>query len=201
MPTVAWPEGAPDTWDSLRLGPHTFPGVWRVRGASERALDVKTRKGADGAKIKDQGVRNAPLTLDGTIANQADWEAVLPMIDAINPGKPGKALDPFQIVHPQAAFLNVSAVLIHKVHTPEWDGNGAMRLQIEVLEWRPEPKKVPKKVPRVTPASQAAANASVTVGRVLTNAAGQTFVDTGLRMPSSTALEALNEPSLYLGGS
>jgi hypothetical protein len=60
-----------DGWDLLRLGGEVLPGVWSVEGSCERRLDVKARKGDDGALITDQGAENASIRFVGMIAIDA----------------------------------------------------------------------------------------------------------------------------------
>lgn len=196
MGAIPYPQEAEAQWNGLILGSNQFPGVWSVEGVSERELEVKPRKGADLARVRDRGYKNAPLTLVGSIATKEDWDSMQPVIRSIHPRKKGKDRDPLQIIHPAAAYLGVNHVYVQRIHTPRALPNGLVELRIEVLEWSNEPKKLKKRTGKPDPAASASAqrraNAAVTVGNVFTDPiSGQQRLDTGIAMPSANALAFL----------
>ena len=96
-------------WDQLSFGGKVLPGVWDIDGSAERRVDVKTRKGQDGAIIKDEGYQNASVTLTGRFASKSDWDAMQEHLKVLHPRRKGAARDPLVLVHPAAAALGISA--------------------------------------------------------------------------------------------
>jgi hypothetical protein len=138
------PHPSKANWDQITIGSTTFPGVWTIEGGVSRRLDVKTRKGQDGATIKDEGYENALITLTGRFESELDWEAILKGIKELHPRKKGAARDPLPIIHPSIASLGIEAVYVVSIKFPTIDG-GILTQVIEVLEYTPQPKPVPKR--------------------------------------------------------
>lgn len=132
-------------WDNITIGSAVLPGVWEVEGAAERRVEVKPRKGQDGATIKDQGYENAKITLIGRINTQAQYDELQIALKQIHPRRKGAARDPLTIIHPAVTSLGVEAVYVTSIAAPTLD-NGICTQRIEVLEFTPQPKAAPKKI-------------------------------------------------------
>ena len=196
MGAIPYVTDAESQWNGLVLGRNAFPGVWSVEGVSERDLEVKPRKGADLARVRDRGYKNTPLMLAGTIANSEEWEIMQPIIREIHPRKKGKDRNALQIVHPGAAYLGVDYVYVQRVHAPRAMPNGIIELRIEVLEWSNTPKKLKKRKGNPERANQAARDAITGVGDLFVDpTSSQLRLNTGIRMPSEDALNFLTNPS------
>jgi len=145
-------------WDKLTIGTTVLPGVWSVDGSADRRIDVKPRKGQDGAVIKDEGYQNAKITLTGRMTTAEDYDALQVALKEIHPRRKGAARDPLSIVHPAITSLGVEAVYVTSIATPKID-NGICTQTIEVLEFTPQPKKKPiKRLMYVPPAGGFGAN-------------------------------------------
>lgn len=185
-------------WDQLTLGSTVLPGVWDIEGDASRRIDVKTRKGQDGAIIKDEGYQNAPITLVGQFSSQEHWAAMQKALKEIHPRRKGAARDPLALVHPAAAALGIDAVYVVSVGTPKRIGLGIVELRIECIEWIPKPKAVPKRIQAVAPPTFAtfAQVRQQVRGSVYQLPSGNERTDTGFAPPSETVdiqagLEAL----------
>jgi hypothetical protein len=185
-----------EQWSVLRLGSLVMPGVWTVEGDTERALDIKKRKGDDGAKITDNGVINAEITLVGRIALEVRATArpfdnndaramrrgepieisdlrdlisdIHPRLNrkAPNENRPDRAQE---VYHPALDLMGVTAVYIRSIDFPTMDESGIVWLRIRAVEWIPESKerrKATQAPAHATAAAQRRANAEVTKGRV-----------------------------------
>lgn len=132
-------------WDRLTIGSTVMPGVWSIEGSADRRVEVKAKKGEDGAVIKDQGYENAKLTLIGRLTTSEEHEQLQKALKEIHPRRKGAARDPLAIIHPAATLLGVDAVYVTSLAAVQLD-NGVLTQRIEVLEFTPQPKPAPKKL-------------------------------------------------------
>lgn len=197
QPSPHWYEA---DWDQLRLGATILPGVWRIEGSAERRIEVKPRKGQDGAVIKDQGYENARLTLVGQLVHKAEYDALQVALKDIHPRRKGAERDALLIVHPVTTLLGVDSVYITALNAVEID-NGILTQRIEVIEFVPQPKARPKKKlaaaanTRFGDAAQRAANASVLSGQIYTSESGVDHVNIGFARPSADVDWAASSPT------
>lgn len=144
--TQVSPHWSDADWDQLTLGSTLLPGIWTLEGSAERRIDVKPRKGQDGATLKDEGYQNAQVTLTGRLVNKEDHVALQKSLQEIHPRRKGSVRDPLAIVHPAVTALGISSVYVTSIALPQLE-NGVLTQVIEVLEYTPQPKPVPKKRP------------------------------------------------------
>lgn len=138
-----------EIWDKLVLGPHALPGTWTVRGDVVRKIDVKSTKGQDGARFRDQGYKPAELTFVGRMVGPTDFAEMVKAGKLLSPRRRGVAMEPLQSEHPALTFLGVGNVLIKRVSAPKRGAGGVPEFTIGALEWVPKPK--PKPAPADTP--------------------------------------------------
>jgi hypothetical protein len=132
-------------WDKLTIGSTILPGIWSVDGEATRRVELKPRKGEDGAVIKDQGYENAKITLTGRMMTQPEYEELQVALKEIHPRRKGAARDPLTIIHPAITSLGVEAVYVTSIKTPTLD-NGICTQVIEVIEFTAQPKAAKKKL-------------------------------------------------------
>lgn len=151
--SIPYPEDDGALWDRVKLGPHVLPGTWVVSGAASRRVDIKTSKGSDGARFRDQGYKPAPLTLTGNLIGASDWNEMVKIAKILTPRNRGVAMEPLACEHPAFMFLGITNVLVTRVAAPRLDG-GKVTSVINVIEWLPRPKK--KKPPTDIPVASTA---------------------------------------------
>ena len=181
--SIPYPEDNGALWDRVVLGPHVLPGTWMITGSSKRRIDVKTTRGSDGARFRDQGYEPAPLTLVGKMVGATDWNEMVRIGKLLQPRKRGKAMEPLAADHPTFTYLGITNVLVREVFAPVVDG-GQVTASISVLEWMPRPKPKPK--PKDIPVSQSDANRRVTGGAEGLTLRGLTFANRNLTPASDT---------------
>lgn len=128
-----------DPWDVLALGDGVLPGVWSVVPVSTVNIDVKIRRGADGARIRDRGVDLVRLRIEGQVlATDPEWPAFEKALKSLVPRR-GAKRGAMSISHPVTEIYRVSAVVIEAIEGPEIrDGIGVV--SIDALEWVAKPK-------------------------------------------------------------
>ncbi|MGW8285750.1 MAG: hypothetical protein ACWGPR_08530 [Candidatus Deferrimicrobiaceae bacterium] len=140
MPSIQHWQEASQSWDTLGLGDSVLPGVWEVQATASTNLDVKAKRGADGASIRDRGVDPVRFRMEGQVlATDGQWPALVTLMATIQPTR-GKGLGPLPISHPVAQLYKVSQIVIEVVEGPEIR-NGIGIFHIDALEWIPKPKK------------------------------------------------------------
>ncbi len=172
--SIPYPEDNGALWDRVKLGPYVLPGTWTVPGSVERRVDVKTTKGSDGARFRDQGYKPGQFMLTGELIGATDWNEMVKIAKILTPRNRGVAMEPIAVEHPTFTYLGITNVLVLKVFAPVLDG-GKVRCAISVTEWLPKPVK--KKEPINLPVSQRQANAFVTGGDDNISLRGLTFRD------------------------
>lgn len=135
-------EGQHDSeWDFLYIGTGSLdlmPGTWKVDVTANRELDIKTRRGKDGARVKDIGVPPYTVHIEGVMVPSKFPEA-LPIWQSLLPieGEPRGAV---QILHPGAAMYNVFAIDIQAMDGPQIRDNGLGVFTIYAIKWIEKPK-------------------------------------------------------------
>jgi hypothetical protein len=132
------------TWDTLKLGKHTFPGVARAGGECLRALEVLKANGLDGASIKDNGYEPAPIDITVRYLSE-DHKKIREIIKDIHPRTKGRDRAPMDITLEQVNFLDVNQVYLKGIGAPTLnDGIGSVTIRvIEYLKEKPAPKPKP----------------------------------------------------------
>lgn len=131
-------------WDKLTIGPHVLPGVWSVRAKSRRRIDVKSTRGQDGARFRDQGYEPAQITMVGRMNGPTDWAAMVKAGKLLTPRRRGVAMEPLQAEHPALTYLGIGNVLIQEVEAPRMGSGGVPEFTMQALEWVPRPRPKPK---------------------------------------------------------
>lgn len=140
--SIPHPEDGGGEWDTVKLGPHVLPGVWSVRGSVKRRIDVKTSKGQDGARFKDQGYKPGQLTLTGQLVGASDWNAMVKINKVITPRNRGTAMEPLACEHPSFTMLGITNVMVVEALAPV-ERDGIITCVVVVQEWMKKPKKKP----------------------------------------------------------
>ncbi len=157
--SIPYPEDDGALWDRVVIGPHILPGTWTVRGSSKRKVDVKSNKGSDGARFRDQGYIPGQFTISGDLIGASDWNEMVKIAKILTPRNRGVAMEPLAVEHPTFTFLGITNVLVLEVLAPVLDG-GKVRSTIMVTEWLPRPKKKKKAIDK--PIAQRALNRGAT---------------------------------------
>jgi hypothetical protein len=129
------------TWDKVRLGDTTLPGVCSVGGAVKRDIEVKKSKGSDGATLKDNGYAPASLSITWRIYTAEQWLAAQAFIPTIHPRTKGGERRPVAIGHPAPNLLGVKTIYVKEIGFPEVTGEKEISIPISAIEWDEEPKK------------------------------------------------------------
>lgn len=139
----------PKSWDTLLLGGAELPGVVDIDGSKGRKVDVKTRKGSDGATLTDNGYDPAKVTIKLRIWTPEQWrlwQIIFPLID---PKRLGSVRVPFDVQHPSLAAIGIRSVYVTTVAVPKLQG-GVLNVTLNAVEWFPEPKKAKAGTPKAT---------------------------------------------------
>lgn len=129
------------TWDKVRLGDTTLPGVCSVGGSVKRDVEVKKSKGSDGATIKDNGYTPAPVAVEWRIYTAEQWLAAQEFIPTIHPRTKGGDRRAVAIGHPAPNLLGVDTIYVKEITFPEVTGEKEISIRITAVEWSEEPKK------------------------------------------------------------
>lgn len=120
-----------------------MPGIWSVRANSRRRIDVKTRRGSDKGRMKDEGYELASVELTGRFISPDAWERMQRILRDIHPKRAGGIRQPLYINHPATNYLRVDNIYINDIESPSIE-NGIMTLRMRAIEWVPQPKKKKK---------------------------------------------------------
>jgi hypothetical protein len=134
-------ESQNDDWDVVLLGGRFLPGFCTVDISLPSGLDVQKPKGANGATIRDEGSPPAELTIKTSIEEREELDALQAMVPILRPRAKDGARDPLSIVHPNANFWGITAVVIEEISSPQPTAMGGWIVTIKALEWFPAPKK------------------------------------------------------------
>lgn len=134
-------------WDDLWLGGVKFPGIARVTGSGiQRKLDVQRKKGAAGAKLKDEGDDPGTGTIELRMWTTAQFEEYQRLLPDINPRKRGGTKFVLDVFHPVLNLANINRIYMKGLPLVDHDKRmGTITARMEFLEWFPEP--VPQKPP------------------------------------------------------
>lgn len=141
MASVAdWLASARDQnlWDRIFFDDEEVPCDTVVIGDAKvsKDIDVKTRKGEDGADYTDNGVPPAKFSitlmwLKPELAAQADA-----LLERLDPRAKGSVTRPVAITHPKPNEGGISRVLIQAVSLPQVQ-RGVRTRVLDVIEYRP----------------------------------------------------------------
>jgi len=125
-------------WDRLYLGDKLIPGVADVEAYRQKVLDVKVRRGRDGARVKDRGI--PPQTVIISIRMLPEHlREYAEIMQGLLPRR-GEPRGPVTIAHPATDMLDITAIELERVGTPRVR-RGIGEAVIDAIEWMPEPKK------------------------------------------------------------
>jgi len=139
VPRWETPGSIDSEWDNLYLGRFTMPGAVKVSVNWSKELDVKARRGRDGARVRDRGL--LPHRVSISIRFTADESEELSDIMRYLLPKRGDARGPITISHPATDWYNVNEIELKDVDGPHVGDDGIGEVSISALEWIPEPKK------------------------------------------------------------
>ena len=130
----------PQGWDKCVIGRDTLPGHARIESAS---LQVKVdRKSKPGANVKRPtlfGIDEQPVIVDLKIFNDIDREKFAAICERIKPtGK--RDPQPFVFDHASVRHLDITSVLVVKIHALVLVSPNVTTCKIELLDWRASPK-------------------------------------------------------------
>jgi hypothetical protein len=111
-------------------------------GEIQRSIDVKPRKGEDGADYTDNGIQPATFTLTVewfTAQSAAEGEA---LIEKLFPRTKGSVAQPITITHPKPNEAGIERVLVKGIGLPRLSPGGIRSRRISLVEYTPAaPKK------------------------------------------------------------
>ncbi|HEU4406755.1 MAG TPA: hypothetical protein VFS43_15925 [Polyangiaceae bacterium] len=137
---VEVPETQWSPFDRVFLGGKPLPGKARVTGEGFKGkLDVKSPKGAQGAKITDNGIEAPEFTIELTLWTKRQWLAYQERLPDFSP-KPGKgASDPLTIDYPTTSLHGITECRVKEVSLPEL-GEGSVKVELKCIQWQPSYK-------------------------------------------------------------
>lgn len=138
---IPWWDDAQAPWDAVELAGFALPGVCNVKGKVGRDIEVKKSKGSDGASIKDNGYKPAPVTVTWRVHTKQQWQELQEFLPTIHPRTQGGERRAVSIKHPAPNLLGVDQIYIRDIVFPEVNGAKEIELRIDALEWREKPKK------------------------------------------------------------
>lgn len=131
-------------WDIAIIGGEVVPATAvAVQVTVERAVDVQSVKGSDGATIADNGYTPAPVQIACNLTTDDGgslWRDFQSWVRKVHPRTKGGLRQPQDIIHPAANLLGVNTIYIRKISAPVVSG-GVATVAIEAIEWFPAPKK------------------------------------------------------------
>lgn len=132
-------------WSLLTIADVNFQGFVTITGGVSRDIQKKKPKGADGARITDNGYNLAEMNITLTIVRQQEWDdfqnVLLPLI---HPRRKGGPRSPVVIQHPALNVLGVSRIYFERIGLPVVDSKGIGTVSMDAIEWAPAPKDVKK---------------------------------------------------------
>lgn len=139
IPLWAGP-GTDDSWDALILGGQFIPGVPTVECEMSWKLDIQKPKGADGYKMKDEGLEPANVEISLVLVRQEELTELAKVLPLLRPPKKGGTRDPLEIQHPSAAVAGITAIAIEKIRISQPTAKDGWTITISAKEWMPGPK-------------------------------------------------------------
>lgn len=127
-------------WNFVWLGDALLPGVATVTCKKERSVDVKKRKGDDGAELEDTGYEPAQVTIKLKITNADEWAAWQEVRPKFDPQKAGGLRQPLAILHPEPNAMDVNEVYVTSIEGDPPTARSGKLITIECLQWFPAPK-------------------------------------------------------------
>ncbi|HVU05234.1 MAG TPA: hypothetical protein VHE30_25975 [Polyangiaceae bacterium] len=140
MSTPSWVEDS-TSWSTVKLAGKALPGCAKVTGEGGTDLDVPKAKGNDGARVRDNGYTPAELTMVCQFTDKHFGPLMEILIPLARPTG-GKKRMPVTIEHARTSVLGIHSVYVGKISTPDIDSLGIGSIQVGLVEWIPEPKKV-----------------------------------------------------------
>jgi hypothetical protein len=178
MPTIPFPDEAPDAWDICTIGEVELPGVSKVEVSRKDKVDIKPSSGSDGATETDKGADPATVKITcvfgwksrwpAPLNEPNHWEVIRDVVEALapRPGKPGPSRNPKAIIHPTAALHGVKSIKILSVTGPKISGKQMGELTIDAVEFFPPPKKVVTTTPAAADPNVGVNNALVASAKI-----------------------------------
>lgn len=166
-------------WDLCKLADRPLPGIAVVKAIAGMKIDVQKAAGRDGAMLIEQGYVPGQVDIELTMWRPEQleaWNELLPLLwrKAQKPGRSDiqkaktaseAAADQteraaLKIDHPATTSLNISAVLISQIGSPEETQPGFRVVKIKALEFSAAAKKKRSQTKR-TEASKARLDARI----------------------------------------
>lgn len=153
---TVWLGVASRSWGGGRYSRVRLPGIAEVKLHRRRAKDKKKSSGKDGGRLTYQGYDLVEGTITLTLWKPRHLAAWSRQLDDIFPA-PGKGLPKaFDIFHPNAAMLNVKAIVVDEVGSlEEGKVKGTRQVTIKVTEFLAQKKSGGKSVTKTVEASVA----------------------------------------------
>jgi len=124
-------------WDFCWLGDIFLPGVVSIDVKDEFSFDTGKAQGNDGAPVTYKG-RN-PRTLDLTlkITNRDQFVEWLEVRKQLNAFASGKAVQPYQVTHPQAQSAGITSAYLKSISQPQPTSNQPWLISMSLIENNP----------------------------------------------------------------
>lgn len=143
MPLPHWNRADTEAvWDVCFLGGLELPGMAQVDVDIESDLDTKKPKGAKQASISDKGDKPSKVKIRLKLEEDADLPKLEAQLQNLRPRSKGAGRAPLEIIHPNPNFWGITAVTVDDVHAGHPDPVNGWDIEVECLEWAPEPIKV-----------------------------------------------------------
>lgn len=138
----------PASWDTVRIGSYTLPGVARLSGAIKRRVDRKKSTGKHGSTVTYLGDEAAEFTITVTMWTSIHLESFYQIVNWLKSLKPERAagLSSSQkisakvvpVYHPALSVFSVTLAHVLEYGLPEPDGDdGKFRASLKCLQYIP----------------------------------------------------------------
>jgi hypothetical protein len=127
-----------NTFDIVKLGGRTLPGIARVGFNVPDCQDRRKGRGKKKAKTRDDGEKPAELDieLEMTPFEYDQFATFMPML---RPRGKTTARSPLKIVHPDCVVLGISTVSIGRIRVKPLKGGETRIVNIQAFEWERSP--------------------------------------------------------------
>ena len=129
-----------------------IPGICDVKVSRSRKSKKESPANAGFEVIIPDGIELAAVTISITIWNEAQWEAMLALLDGIDPRAAGeektkggvRTLDnvtSYDVSHPALNARKVRSIFVNSIAGPDYEAGGLVKFTINATEWVRPPTK------------------------------------------------------------
>jgi len=145
-------------WDTVTVNGTQWPGTAKVSGRGVgRKLDVKSRGGADGARVIDKGYEPGRFDITFSLWTSEHVDALGALLPVLNPRRAGAAAaHTVDVYHPALALAGIGRAVVDSVGILQPGSTvGVWELKVSLVEYRPP---TPRPTQAVTPGASSLAS-------------------------------------------